>query len=144
MILELNFTDRQIAKYQNLYAHESIDLTLAELFHQYVNEECLLPKADENAWGQFQQTRFIESIILGFPIFPISVVPFNGKLTIINGAQSVQAIVNFLDDRLKLWGLKQLSLLTGKTYSDLSIEHRIAFGAKTIQLVKFTSPGVFQ
>lgn len=145
MIAEkLSLTEIQLAKYRNLYQHESICLSFSELFHQYINQECILPNADEDDWGQFQQTRFIESLILGFPVLPVSVVPFNGGLTIVNGSQSVRAIVDFLDDRLKLWGLKHLSLLMGKTYSDLPVKDRVTFSHKTIRLVKFTSKGIFQ
>lgn len=141
---KLNFTQRQILKYQNLYQHESIALSFVDLYNKYVNQGCILPSFAEYDWDAFQQTRFIESLILGFPVLPVSVVGPDNCLAIVNGSQSVRAIVDFLDDKLKLYGLKHLGLLTGRTYSELPIETRIAFSHKTIRLVKFTSKGMFQ
>ena len=133
--------DRQIIAHQGLFAHNIIEYSLPELFQKYLDRDYLfIERFPEATWSQKQQSQFIESVMLGFPILPISVVPVRGRLEIVSGSQSIITLTNFLDDRLKLWGLKYLTLLTGMTYNDLPIDRRIRFAASTVKAIEFTSP----
>ena len=144
MLTVATLRERQIADYQGLFAHKVIEYSLPELFQKYLDRDYLfIERFPEATWSQRQQSQFIEAMMLGLPILPISVVPARGRQEIVTGSQSVIALTNFLDDRLRLWGLKYMTLLTGMTYIDLPIESRIKFNTYTLKAIEFTSPHLF-
>lgn len=71
-------------------------------------------------WGQDQQSMFIESILLNFPLPPmyINITP-EGKYVVVDGRQRITTLRGFLDNGFKLRGLKAIPSLNGKTFQDL-------------------------
>ena len=73
-------------------------------------------------WKQIEQSRFIESVLLGVPIQPVFVAvdPSTGDLEIIDGSQRIRTIEAFVNNRLVLQGLDKLDILNGFRFNDLA------------------------
>jgi len=72
-------------------------------------------------WKQDRQSKFIESILLGLPIPPMYFAEMDeGVLEVIDGSQRIRTINAFLNDNLKLKGLKKLEALNGLSFNEFS------------------------
>ncbi len=71
-------------------------------------------------WKDHQKSRFIESIILGFPLPPFYVnQQRNGNYTIIDGLQRTTTLHQFLDNKFQLKNLKELPNFNNKIFAEL-------------------------
>ena len=75
-------------------------------------------------WNTAQKSKFIESIILNFPLPPFYVSETReGKYIIVDGLQRTTALYEFMEDenkeKFRLEGLEALQHLNGKNFSDL-------------------------
>lgn len=79
-----------------------------------------------SVWSIRQQNELIESVLLGLPL-PIFYFKQenDASLSVIDGKQRLTALFSFLDDGFKLKGLKILSFLNGKKFSELTGEYTI-------------------
>lgn len=72
-------------------------------------------------WKADRQSKFIESILLGLPIPPLYFAEMDeGVLEVIDGSQRIRTINAFLNNTLKLKGLKRLESLNGISFNDFS------------------------
>lgn len=73
-----------------------------------------------NIWTQEQKSKFIESIILNFPL-PYWYVKQTkeGNYIVVDGLQRTSAIREFIDNEFKLTGLKTLSRLNDHNFDEL-------------------------
>lgn len=79
-----------------------------------------LPKISHyKMWDELQQSQFIESILLDYPIPTIILSEYKDYQEIIKGSEYIMALTNFLYDQLELTGLTKLTSLNGFKYSDL-------------------------
>ena len=71
-------------------------------------------------WKLDQQSLFVESVILNFPLPPLYINKDpKGKYIIVDGRQRITTLRRFLNDQFKLNDLKALPQLNGKNFSDL-------------------------
>lgn len=71
-------------------------------------------------WKPEQQSLFIESVILNFPLPPLYINKDpKGKLIIVDGRQRITTLRRFLKDEFRLSNLKALPLLNNKNFSEL-------------------------
>lgn len=83
-----------------------------------------------DAWDQARKSKFIESLILGFPVPQIVLAESKeskGKYLVLDGKQRLLSIIQFwtedhdpIFEKLKLKGIEILPELNGKTLSDVS------------------------
>lgn len=97
----------------------------------------------EFVWKSRQQARFIESILLNLPIPYIFVADVGegmreGRLEIVDGSQRVRTLVAFMQDELRLDGLKKLTAANGFTFSELSVPRQMRFKRKTLRMIELT------
>lgn len=73
-----------------------------------------------NVWNIRQRSELIESIIMGIPL-PIIYLfeSIDGRKQVVDGRQRITAIIDFLNDKLRLTDLKILGNLNGFTFSRL-------------------------
>ncbi|MDX2304340.1 MAG: DUF262 domain-containing protein [Microscillaceae bacterium] len=85
-------------------------------------------------WKQDQQSRLIESLILGLPIPYIFTAEMpDGRLEIVDGSQRIRTLAAFINNGLILKDLDILKNLEGYTFDNLSIFSyfcRCLFGLK--------------
>ena len=71
-------------------------------------------------WKPEQKSRFIESVILNYPLPPFYVNETReGKYIIVDGLQRTTALHEFVNNEFKLTGLEALSHLNGYRFSEL-------------------------
>lgn len=110
---------------------EDIDIrenphTVFELMRKYKQKKLIInPEFQRNlVWTQKQKSRFIESIILNFPLPPWYINENKeGKYIVVDGLQRTTALYEFTNDEFALKGLEALPKLNGKKFSELDNNH---------------------
>lgn len=96
--------------------------TVFELMRKYDNEKLIIdPDFQRNrVWKLDQKSKFIESVILNFPL-PSWYVnqTVDGKYIIVDGLQRTTTLHEFVNDRFSLSGLEALPGLNGYDFSEL-------------------------
>ncbi|MBX7240119.1 MAG: DUF262 domain-containing protein [Bacteroidia bacterium] len=94
-------------------------------------------------WDIEKQSRFIESILMGFPIPPfyLNAKP-DGAYIIIDGLQRTKTLSYFLKDEFSLKGLHSLKQLERKKFSDLpmALQAKIEDKGLNVYILKATTP----
>ncbi|MGN5067689.1 DUF262 domain-containing protein [Aeromonas hydrophila] len=80
-------------------------------------------------WPEKNKSRFIESILLGFPVpfFFLWENPTSGNLEIVDGVQRISTLLEFTDGMLKLEQLDSLESLNECTFADLALSRKKKF-----------------
>ena len=97
-------------------------------------------------WPERNQSRFIESILIGLPIPFIFVADvsaeedadLSGRLEIVDGVQRIRTLARFMTGDLVLSELNRLDLLNGFSYFDLHPSRQRRFGRATLRLIELT------
>lgn len=100
----------------------------------------------ELIWPEKNQSRFIESLLIGLPIPYLFVAdvgetedPENaGRLEIVDGVQRIRTLARFLSGDLVLNGLERLSELNGFRFGDLHPSRQRRFRRSTLRLIELT------
>lgn len=91
----------------------------------------------KNIWELRRKSRFIESVLMGLPI-PLLFFWQNqqtGKIEVVDGAQRMQTLQEFLHNQLTLTQLERLDLLNNKKYDDLLDNRKLIFKNKAIRAI---------
>lgn len=103
-----------VAKKRNSLKTDRLDMSFGELMNMFEDGDLFIAPEYQRAfrWSMFQQTRFIESVILGIPIPPIFVAEDDeGKWEIVDGLQRISTIFAFFG-ALEILPDKNHSVLT--------------------------------
>lgn len=87
-----------IEKQRNTLKTDRLDMSFGELMNMYEDGDLFITPEYQRAfrWESFQQTRFIESILLGIPIPPIFVAEnTQSKWEVVDGLQRISTIFAF-------------------------------------------------
>lgn len=128
--------DEDIKKKKNDFTTERMDMSIGEIVNLYQSEELIISPDFQRLfrWSKYQQTRLIESLLLGIPIPPIFVVQNeNGVWELVDGLQRLSTVISFIG-HLKghegnFWKLKEGDLIKtfkGMTFEDLSTASKIS------------------
>ncbi|BAZ33327.1 hypothetical protein NIES4074_58370 [Cylindrospermum sp. NIES-4074] len=106
---------------------EDIDIredsqTVFDLMRKYENGRLIIdPDFQRNlVWTPEQKSKFVESVILNFPLPPWYVnQTVEGKYIIVDGLQRTSTLHEFVNDEFKLTGLEALTNLNGYNFSKL-------------------------
>ncbi|WML36199.1 DUF262 domain-containing protein [Clostridium sp. OS1-26] len=143
-----------IAKRGEIYTNQ-LTMSVGEIINLYENREVNLEPAFQRLfrWNPQQETNFIESILLGYPIPAIFVLQReDGIWDVIDGVQRLSTICHFAGilrdidtgekiEALKLESAKILTKLEGKYYSKedpsqcLDVSTRIDFKRSTFPVI---------
>lgn len=96
-------------------------------------------------WSPKQQSRFIESVLIGLPVPYLFVADvgaedeeLSGRLEIVDGTQRIRTLAAYLGNQLQLLDLTKLTALNGTTLDDLLPSRRRRFLRTTIRLIELT------
>ncbi len=109
-----------------------------------INELYIPDYQREMIWSDEHQSKFIESIFLGLPIPYIFVADLRpeeedlGRLEIVDGTQRIRSLYRFLENELRLCGLKKLERLNDFKFSDLPLARQRRFNRATIRMIVLT------
>lgn len=126
--------------------HLKIENSVKSISHTFLNER-YANRIDfspyfqrKYVWDSEKASYFIESILLGTEIPPIVLFDDGKKNEVIDGRQRYETIKRFLENRLSLDinGLKSLTSLEGKYYSELPNEIKVNFNNTKIRILQFS------
>lgn len=96
-------------------------------------------------WTEKQQSRFIESVMIGLPVPYLFVADvgsedeeLSGRLEIVDGTQRIRTLTAYVENQLRLESLTKLEALNGTTLDDLLPSRRRRFLRTTIRLIELT------
>lgn len=112
--------------------------TVFELIRKLKRGDLIIPDFQRNVvWSPKQQSQFIESIILNFPLPHFY---FNqtteGKLIIVDGLQRTTTLSQFLNDDFELQELNALPVLIGSSFENLEKKHQVQIEDKKLLVYK--------
>lgn len=111
----------KVLQRRNALKTEKLDITFGELMNMYEDGSFFISPEYQRAfrWDIFQQTQFIESILLGIPIPPIYIaVDKSEKWELVDGLQRISSVFSFFGI-LKTGNKKNLELTKGDILEEL-------------------------
>lgn len=98
----------------------------------------------EFIWSEEQQSLFIESLLIGLPIPYIFVADIaddeqdyaEGRIEIVDGAQRMQTIYAYMNNKLQLKGMQRLPSLEESFFSNLPLAQQRRFNRTTVRLIE--------
>ena len=129
--------EEQIRARQQEIRYDTRDFTVDYLVSQFQDDLFFIPPYQrEFIWPLEHQCKFIESVVLGFPIPMIFVADLaDGTLEIVDGAQRISTLEAFMSGDLELSGLDILSRLNGFTFLDLSVPQQRKIKTRPLRVV---------
>lgn len=142
--------DVERAEQQIVNEHKIVDYDVHEypldvLVQKYVHgkendtNELFVPSYQRRfVWEIKQQSRFIESLMLGLPIPFLFTADNEGRLEIVDGSQRIRTLEAFFNNELILEGLEKLDALNGFRFEDLTLSRQRRFSRRTIRMIALT------
>lgn len=129
--------DAEIRRFQRQIDYDTKDYTVEYLVEKLGKGDFFIPTYQRKfIWKNQQRSSFIESVLLGLPIpFMFFANCDSGRIEIIDGAQRMQSLAVFLDDKLKLCKLEKLTALNGYKFSDLLDSQQRKLKEKSLRIV---------
>ncbi len=134
---EKQLAEEQIKNQQKETKYDLRDFTIDYIVQQFQESLFFIPDYQrEFIWPEKHRVNFIESVLLGLPIPMMFVADIDdGRLEIVDGAQRIQTLEQFINNDLELNDLKILEMLGGFRYRDLSESQQRKFKTKALRLV---------
>ncbi|EMR5619529.1 DUF262 domain-containing protein [Salmonella enterica] len=111
-----------ITNKRNSLKADRLDMSFGELMNMFEDGDLFITPEYQRAfrWSNFQQTRFIESVLLGIPIPPIFVAEDDkGKWEVVDGLQRISTIFSFFGILSNLPDKNNLKLCKGEMVAEL-------------------------
>jgi len=118
---------------------DKTDRSIFELYRQYQKGNLeLRPEFQRlHVWDNKKSSRLIESVLMEVPIPVIYLSEeSDGKYSVIDGQQRLNAFFNFLENKLRLRGLVVLPELNGKKYQEIPSNLQDKFENSTIRIIE--------
>ena len=141
--------EEQITQEQKIVDYDIHEYPVEVLVRLYLDglenetNELFIPRYQRKfVWTIFQQSKFIESLILGLPIpyiFAADSKENEGRMEIVDGSQRIRTLEAFLNNKFRLTGLKKLDKLNDFRFEDFPISEQRRLRRKTIRLITLTA-----
>lgn len=118
--------EEEITEGRNSLATDRLDMSFGEIVNMYSREEIIIDPEFQRLfrWNEFQQTRFIESLLLGIPIPPIFVAEDSkGRWELVDGLQRLSTVLSFLGELRDTPGKNNWSMCEGELIKSLNDNH---------------------
>ena len=127
----------QIKEFQRQIEYDTKDYTIEHLVDKFNKKDFFIPEYQRKfVWRPKNKSLFIESVLLGLPIpFMFFAGCDDGRLEIVDGAQRMQTLVEFVGNDLKLSNLEKLTYLNGFKFKDLTQAQQRKFNNKTFRVI---------
>ncbi|MEI6334825.1 MAG: DUF262 domain-containing protein [Methylococcaceae bacterium] len=148
--------DQEINTTRNGLSTDRLDMSFGEIISMYERDEIIINPDFQRLfrWDNEQQTRFIESLLLGIPIPPIFVAEISqgddsGKWELVDGLQRVSTVLSFFGELKTLpdknnWTLSEgglIKALNGYSLNSLPLRYQLNIrrAACRIEIIKWNS-----
>lgn len=134
---QVNEAEAQLQTMQRQVDYDTKDYTIELLLSKFERGDFYIPGYQRQfVWKPKNRSLFIESVLLGLPIpFMFFAGCDDGRLEIIDGAQRIQTLREFVNGKLKITNLPKLTMLDGFRFSDLSKATQRKFLNRTFRVV---------
>ena len=134
---QVEAAERQLKELQRQVEYDTKDYTLELLLDKFEKGDFYIPDYQRQfVWKPNNRSVFIESVLLGLPIpFMFFAGCDDGRLEIIDGAQRMQTLREFVKRKMKLSKLAKLTELDGFVFEDLSTATQRKFLNRTFRVV---------
>lgn len=134
---QVEAAERQLKELQRQVEYDTKDYTLELLLDKFEKSDFYIPDYQRQfVWKPNNRSLFIESVLLGLPIpFMFFAGCDDGRLEIIDGAQRMQTLREFVKRKMKLSKLAKLTELDGFVFEDLSTATQRKFLNRTFRVV---------
>ncbi len=122
---------------------KTIDYNTAEFPIEYFTDQINQQQIDDNLnWDKPKQSYFIESLMLGLPVFNIVFIDKDNNdgysviddvEQLIDGKQRLLSALNFINGNLRLSDLKKIESLNGFKFKDLPLSRQRRFKRITVR-----------
>ncbi|MCT1183969.1 DUF262 domain-containing protein [Lactococcus lactis] len=137
----------EINKFQIELDYDTRDYPISYITDLYNQGNIFAPsyQREKSQWDIYYKSRFVESLILDYPI-PLIFLADNedGNMEIVDGLQRISTLAEFLDgeDNFDLDKLVKLPLLNGKSFVELPEAEQRRFKTKSLRIIvlKKTTP----
>ncbi|EKN3579997.1 DUF262 domain-containing protein [Yersinia enterocolitica] len=140
---EIRLAQRNITYNVREWSIETVLQKYAENIETDKNELFVPDYQRDYKWPIKIASRFIESIFLEFPIPYLYIADVinedpekDGRVEIVDGSQRIRALYNFWRDQFELEDLKELKILEGFKFSDLSAGRQRRLLRESLRLVE--------
>ncbi len=121
--IELTLINDQIRGNQSTIAYDSKEYVVEVIVSRFAKEQFYIPPYQRAfIWKSARKCKFIESILMGglpIPPFMYGVQNADGRIEILDGAQRIQTLHEFVNNDLELKGLERLDLIDDYIFSEL-------------------------
>ena len=133
---QVEAAERQLKELQRQVEYDTKDYTLELLLDKFEKGDFYIPDYQRQfVWKPNNRSLFIESVLLGLPIpFMFFAGCDDGRLEIIDGAQRMQTLREFVKRKMKLSKLAKLTELDGFVFEDLSTATQRKFLNRTFRV----------
>lgn len=131
---------KQIDELQQELEYDTRDYPISFLVDLYKDEDETVFAPDyqrkELLWSIQMKSRFVESLILDYPIPLIFLADTpEGKLEIVDGLQRISTLADFLQDNFSLSLLKKIDTLNGCSFEDLPNGEKRRLKSKSLRII---------
>ena len=138
-------TNQELAETAIREARKTIDYNTVEYPLEYFIDKISQKQINDNLnWNESKQSYFIESLMLGLPVFNIifkekdsddNWSEFYSVEQLIDGRQRLYTALNFVNGNLRLSNLKVIESLNGFTFRDLPLSRQRRFKRTTVKAI---------
>lgn len=131
-------SSRQISEKKQHIKYDTRDYVIGYLKKLWEDDNLYVPLDYQRqfVWGDYNKCYFIESVLMGLPIpFMFFAEAGDGRIEIVDGAQRVQTLIQFMEGDLALKGLEGLSESNDMTFNDLEPAIQRKFENTSIRVV---------
>ena len=124
-IEQITMAETQLQTMQRQVDYDTKDYTVELLLSKFERGDFFIPDYQRQyVWKANNRSLFIESVLLGLPIpFMFFAGCDDGRLEIIDGAQRMQTLNEFVNGKMRLSRLPKLNLLDGFSVPAISASH---------------------
>ncbi|RAS94587.1 hypothetical protein A6E21_13565 [Bacillus cereus] len=139
--LDIKKAEKQILEQQERVDYDIRDFPIAFIVENFDEGEYFVPEYQrEYVWGDDYKVRLIESLLLGLPIPLIFLSDTkSGELEIVDGVQRISTLSSFINNKLKLNGLRKLDSINGFYFRDLPPAQQRKLKSKSLRVIVLRS-----
>jgi hypothetical protein len=134
---ERSAADAQIKHLQREIRYDTKDWTIDYLITEFRKNRFYIPQYQrEFIWKDENKSGFIESVLLGLPIPLMFFAQIDdGRFEIVDGAQRIQTLEQFLNNDFELGSLRKLDTLKGFKFLDLPVPQQRKLESRSLRTV---------
>lgn len=125
---------------------ETIELPISKIVDFYLEPGYQYLDLKQKPWSKIKQERYIETLLLGYPIAPLylahkNVADLHERRLIIDGAQRIHALADFMTNKWALdSNLIKLNALAGFCLKDLPFMEKERFADQSLRIIVLIEP----